>query len=190
MGPVRPMKFTVMAGTSPSQSMESIWLGGNASELWTRKRTASRAAEVKPPGTLALVEHPQQQAHGLEEFEAAGMFLAGRAALRPGRRPAASDQDFLSRSGGPFADHLLPLPGSGAELGEAVERRVESQEMLDHAGKQVDAAAHELLLVEFEFDAGSARERHAVLGDDGGEVRPALQIGDPFDHLLREWRNR
>ena len=43
--------------------------------LWARKRTASRAAEVKPPGTLALVEHPQQQAHGLEEFEAAGMFL-------------------------------------------------------------------------------------------------------------------
>ncbi len=46
MGPVSPMKFTVMAGGSPPQSMDSIWLGGNASVLLTRKRMASRAAEV------------------------------------------------------------------------------------------------------------------------------------------------
>ena len=32
MGPVSPMKFTVMrAATSPAQSIDSIWLGGNAS---------------------------------------------------------------------------------------------------------------------------------------------------------------
>ena len=53
--------------------MEAIWLGGNASELLTRKRTASRVAEVAAAGHFALAENPQQQAHGLEELEAAGV---------------------------------------------------------------------------------------------------------------------
>src|ERR1035441_10212495 len=89
---------------------------------------------------------------------------AVRAAL-PG-----SEKNPIPGSGGPFLEQLLSLMSFHRQLAKAVHGNVQRQEMFDDAGKEVDAAAHEAVFVEFEFDAHAAHEGNAVLADDASET--------------------
>src|SRR6185369_8632518 len=82
------------------------------------------------------------------------------------RRPASPrsanglQQRHLPGPGWPLLEHLLPLPRPRAKLAEAVHRNIKSQEALTHRREQEDAAADELLLVEFHLHLRAAGERH------------------------------
>src|SRR5919202_6174855 len=108
----------------------------------------------------------------------------------PRARARALEERFPSRSRGPFADDPLPLRRADGEYREAVDRRVQAEEVLEDGGEEEDARAGELLLVELELDAAAAREAEAVLGDDARERRRALHREDAGDLLARGRRVR
>jgi putative intracellular protease/amidase len=70
------------------------------------------------------------------------------------------------------------------QLAKAVHGDIERQEMFDDAGKEVDAAAHEAVFVELEFDAHAAHEGNAVVADDARETAFTANADDAFDLLF------
>src|SRR6266446_2900718 len=75
----------------------------------------------------------------------------------------------------PYTTLFLSLPRPRQQLTEAVDRGVQTQKMLEHAGEEVDAAADVLLLIEFDFDLPAADKTNSVLRNDAGEVAVAFQ---------------
>src|SRR5882762_3219612 len=57
--------------------------------------------------------------------------------------------------------------------------------MLEHAGKQVRSATHELLFVELQLDPGSTHETDPVLRDHTGKVASAPEACNPSDLFLQ-----
>ena len=53
--------------------------------------------------------------------------------------------------------------------------------MLKDAGEQVDASAHVLLLIEFDFDLPAAHKANSILGNNACEVALRFQIQEAGD---------
>src|SRR5262249_23476920 len=77
---------------------------------------------------------------------------------------------------------------SQAEHREAVHRRVQAEETLEHRPEEEHTSAGELLLVQLEIDPSAACEREPVLRDDSRERRRAAHADDAVDLLACDQR--
>src|SRR5688572_1606846 len=68
------------------------------------------------------------------------------------------EETVFRRPGWPFLDVALALLQPRYELAERIDRRVQAQEALEHAGEQEDAGADVLLLVELDGDLDALGE--------------------------------
>src|SRR4051812_1510670 len=108
---------------------------------------------------------------------------AGRS---PAGRPlAALQQRFPSGPRCPLSKWGFPLLAQCREDAEAVERCIQTAEPLQHAGKEVQPSAGELVFIELDFDPATARKAHPEFPDDAGMVRSAADAPDALYLALR-----
>src|SRR5215467_13749533 len=164
---------------------------------WNAPRSArlrGRDSQTNPPAVAPASGAPgdaqpernrssRARARGRPRFQALpARLIPGRPARR--RRVLPLHQDPVSRSRGPLLQYLPSLGCVHNELAEAIQRNVQAKEALQHAGKQVNAAAHELVLVQLQPDTRASGETNAVLGNDTREVPFAIQLRDALDLFL------